>query len=80
MAEKEHNVGGCVLQVKLYQPPKPRPTYSDRLLITGIKSTTTKDCLINYLEAKGCCEIEESNVVYGDEEGTALVYFTEMPG
>ncbi|XP_041369508.1 protein mono-ADP-ribosyltransferase PARP14-like [Gigantopelta aegis] len=79
IVEKPHKIDGCSLQVKLYIPPKPRPTYNDRLLITGLKSTTTKDCLINYLEAKTGCEIDESSVVYGEEEGTALIHFSEMP-
>lgn len=80
IVDKTHKIDGCNLEVKLYVPPKPRPTYDNRLLITGIKNTTTKDCLINYLEAKSSCEIEESNVFYGEDEGTAVVYFKEMPG
>ncbi|XP_041354986.1 protein mono-ADP-ribosyltransferase PARP10-like isoform X2 [Gigantopelta aegis] len=82
VVEKTHRLGDCDLQVQFSVPPPPlapRPTYTDRVLITGIRECTTTDCLINYLEVRGHCDITDNNVLYGDNQGMAVVIFDEMP-
>ena len=83
MVGKTHRLDGCELQVQLCSAPPPlelQPTYSDRVLVSGIRDCTTKDCLINYLEVQAQCDIQEDNVFFGDKEGMAVVIFSEMPG
>ncbi|XP_061194415.1 protein mono-ADP-ribosyltransferase PARP14-like isoform X2 [Saccostrea echinata] len=74
--QRGHKVDGATLQVKLYQPPKPVPMYQDRVLIKGFNPETSKDGLINFLEAKSGEDVKD--VVYGQEEGTAMVTFEEL--
>ncbi|XP_062593153.1 protein mono-ADP-ribosyltransferase PARP14-like, partial [Saccostrea cucullata] len=74
--QREHRVDGATLQVKLYQPPKPVPMYQDRVLIKGFNPETSKDGIINFLEAKSGEDVKD--VVYGQEEGTAMVIFEEL--
>lgn len=52
--------------------------YPNRVLIKGFKPETTKEGLINYLEAKTGEDVID--VVYGQEEGTAIVTFEEFKG
>jgi hypothetical protein len=52
--------------------------YPDRVLIKGFNPETSKDGLINYLEAKSGEDVKD--VVYGEEEGTAIVTFEELNG
>lgn len=78
---KTHMIDGQVLDVRRYippPPPKPVPKYDNKIFITGINQMTTKDGLENFLEAKAKAIPEE--VIFGEEEGTALVTFEEPPG
>ncbi|XP_041376690.1 protein mono-ADP-ribosyltransferase PARP14-like [Gigantopelta aegis] len=81
VVERTNRIGDCDLQVEFstHPAPTPLPTYDDRLLVTGIGNSTTRECLINYLEVIGQCEINNNNVVYGDKEGMAVVIFDETP-
>lgn len=49
--------------------------YSDKVFIQGLNPSTTKDCLSNFLEAKSGST--STDIVYGEEDGTALVTFEE---
>ena len=51
-----------------------RPIYEDQVLIRGIKRTTTKDCLFNFLEAKSGGAIPEEQQ-QGEKEDVRLVTF-----
>ncbi|XP_041369503.1 uncharacterized protein LOC121383497 [Gigantopelta aegis] len=82
IVEKTHRFGDCDLQIQFSIAPSPqavRPSYTDRVLITGIGECTTTDCLINYLEVRGQCDIRDNNVLYGDNQGMAVVIFDKMP-
>ncbi|XP_041369501.1 uncharacterized protein LOC121383495 [Gigantopelta aegis] len=82
IVEKTHRFGDCDLQVQFsiaLPPQTARPSYTDRVLVTGIRECTTTDCLINYLEVRGHCDIRDNNVLYGDNQGMAVVIFDEMP-
>ncbi|XP_062619962.1 uncharacterized protein LOC134281522 [Saccostrea cucullata] len=74
--QQEHRVDGATLQVKIYQPPKPVPMYQDRVLIKGFNPETTKEGLVNFLEAKSRDDVKD--VIYGQEQGTAIVSFWEL--
>ena len=81
LSRKEHKVDGAKLQVKLYEPPpppKPRPVYPNRVFVHGFNPETSRDSLENFLEAKAGGTVSE--VVFGEEEGTAMVTFEEDPG
>ena len=52
--------------------------YPNRVLIKGLNPETTKEGIINYLEAKTGDEV--TDVVFGQEEGTVLVTFEEFKG
>ncbi|XP_052077921.1 protein mono-ADP-ribosyltransferase PARP14-like [Mytilus californianus] len=75
--QKTHKVGGMQLTVKKYIPPPPLPKYEDKVFIKGVSSSTTKDSLFNFLEAKS--NAEPIDIIYGEEEGTALVTFDTKP-
>ncbi|CAC5372655.1 unnamed protein product [Mytilus coruscus] len=77
---KNLRVDGQILNVKRYvppPPPKPVPKYDDKVFITNISPTTTKDGLENFLENKSECIPEE--IIFGEAEGTALVTFDQPP-
>nr|KAG5693840.1 hypothetical protein BaRGS_004448 [Batillaria attramentaria] len=65
VAKKQHKIGRTPVQVNIYVPPKPKPTYSDKLLFKNVADSTTKDCLEMYLER--ITGLEPKDIVYGDE-------------
>ena len=78
---KKHKIDGKAIEVCRYvrpPPPKPVPTYSNRVFIKNISEKTTKDGLENFLEAK--TNILPVGIEYGELEGTALVTFEEDVG
>ena len=78
---KKHKIYGKAIEVRRYvppPPPKPVPTYSNRVFIKNISEKTTKDGLENFLEAK--TNILPVGIEYGELEGTALVTFEEDVG
>ena len=52
--------------------------YPNRVLIKGLNPETTKEGIINYLEAKTGDDV--TDVAFGQEEGTVLVTFEELSG
>ncbi|XP_052101675.1 uncharacterized protein LOC127735527 isoform X2 [Mytilus californianus] len=77
---KTHRVDGQTLNVERYVQPSPAkyvPTYEDKVFITNISLTTTKEGLENFLEFKSKCIPEE--IIFGEAEGTALVTFEQPP-
>ncbi|CAC5404075.1 unnamed protein product [Mytilus coruscus] len=77
---KRLRVNGQTLNAKRYvpsPPPKYVPKYKDKVFITNISPTTTKDGLENFLEAKSKGIPEE--IIFGEAEGTALVTFEQPP-
>ena len=62
--------------MKRYEPLK--SMYPNRVLILNLNPETTKDGIINYLEAKTGDEV--TDVAFGQEEGTMLVTFKELTG
>ncbi|KAJ8320637.1 hypothetical protein KUTeg_002224 [Tegillarca granosa] len=77
LAHGNHKIDDIELEVKQYIPPKPRQMYENKIFITGMNPETTTDCLSNFLEAKTSTSPLE--IIYGEEEGTALVTFEEKP-
>ncbi|XP_052088539.1 protein mono-ADP-ribosyltransferase PARP14-like isoform X3 [Mytilus californianus] len=70
---KSHIVDGAKLQVKRHVPLK---RYPNKALVKGFSPNTTKDGIINFLEARTKFDVEE--VDYGDEDsGKAIVTFCE---
>ena len=78
VAEAQHKIAGHKVEVKLYVPPKPRPTYPEKLLFKNVADSTTRDCLCMYLER--VTGLEPQEVLYSDENGTVLVTFEQEPG
>ena len=76
--QRKHKLDGATLQVKRYEPHKSIPMYPNRVLILNLNPETTKDGIINYLEAKTGDEVID--VAFGQEEGTVLVTFEEVTG
>lgn len=77
VASRSHRVEGYDLAVILHIPPKPKPCYEDRVLIKNIHSTTTKDGLFNFLEAKTGC-IPKTLTYHAKDEGVAMVSFENL--
>ncbi|XP_052088528.1 protein mono-ADP-ribosyltransferase PARP14-like isoform X4 [Mytilus californianus] len=70
---KSNVVDGTKLQVKKHIPPK---RYPNKALVKGFNPKTTKDGIINFLEARTKLDVEE--VDFGDEDsGKAIVTFCE---
>ena len=76
--QRTYNLDGATLQVTRYEPLKSIPMYPNRVLILNLNPDTTKDGIINYLEAKTGDEV--TDVAFGQEEGTVLVTFEELTG
>ena len=76
--QRTHKLDGATLQLKLYEPTKPIPMYPNRVLIKNLNPETSKEGIINYLEAKTGDEV--TDVAFGQEEGTVLVTFEELTG
>ena len=80
---QKHKIDGKAIEVRRYvppPPPKPVPTYSNRVFIKNISEKTTKDVLEDFLEAKTKLNIVPVGIEYGELEGTALVTFEEDVG
>jgi len=75
---RQHTVDDAKLEVKEYIPPKPRPLYDDKVLLKDVNPETSKDGLINFLEAKA--DAEPTEIAYGEEEGVVIVSFAKPPG
>ena len=78
MAQKQHKIAGHPVEVELYVPPKPRPTYPGKLLFKNVADSTSRDCLSLYLQH--ATDLEPQEILYGDENGTVLVTFEQEPG
>jgi len=76
--KRRHVIDGTQLEVKEYITPIQRPLYDDQVLLKGVNPTTTKDALLNFLEAKA--DAEPKDVLFGEEEGVVLISFEEPPG
>ncbi|XP_063435913.1 uncharacterized protein LOC134716831 [Mytilus trossulus] len=77
---KDVIVDSQILNIKRYIQPtfhKHVRKYDNKVFITNIDSTTTKDGLENFLEAKSKGIPEE--IIFGEAEGTALVTFEQPP-
>ncbi|XP_076078269.1 protein mono-ADP-ribosyltransferase PARP14-like isoform X2 [Mytilus galloprovincialis] len=71
---KSHIVDSAKLQVKRHVPLK---RYPNKALVKGFSPNTTKDGIINFLEARTKFDVEE--VDFGDEDsGKAIVTFCEL--
>ncbi|XP_053406950.1 protein mono-ADP-ribosyltransferase PARP10-like [Mercenaria mercenaria] len=69
VVEKDQTLQGKSLRVSLHNP---LPYYDNKILIKGLKSTTTKDALILFLEARA--GVEPISIDYHEEEeDTVLV-------
>ena len=75
---KSHQLDGQIMKVKRYIPPKPVPKYDNKVFLTNISPTTTKDMLEIFLEAKS--KVIPTETIFGEAEGTALVTFDNPPG
>ncbi|XP_053389475.1 protein mono-ADP-ribosyltransferase PARP14-like, partial [Mercenaria mercenaria] len=73
-----HQVEGKELSVSLYTPPIPPPSYENKIVIKGLKPTTTQDCLFNFIEAKSGC-IPETIDYHAEQEDVVMVTFSENP-
>ncbi|XP_053389477.1 protein mono-ADP-ribosyltransferase PARP14-like, partial [Mercenaria mercenaria] len=73
-----HKVEGKALSVSLYVPPVPPPSYENKILIKGLKPTTTQDCLFNFIEAKTGYNPETMDC-HAEQEDIVMVTFTDNP-
>lgn len=75
-ASKTHSIDGHELDVSLYVPP---PYDDKKILVRGIAEQTSKDSLMNFLEAKST--IKPISVSYHAElMDVALVTMEHKPG
>ncbi|XP_076460377.1 protein mono-ADP-ribosyltransferase PARP14-like [Babylonia areolata] len=77
VASHQHMYNNQRWDVKLYVPPKPLPTYPNKLLFKNVADSTTRDCLSMFLER--VTELEPQEILYSDEMGTVLVTFNGEP-
>lgn len=77
VTQKQHTIMGHRAEVSLYIPPKPKPTFPNKLLFQNVADSTTRDCLCMYLER--ITGMEPLEILYGDEVGTVLVTFAQEP-
>ncbi|KAK3598396.1 hypothetical protein CHS0354_019799 [Potamilus streckersoni] len=75
VSQGQHKVEGQSLEVKLYIPPPPRPTYENRVLLAGLSSKVTQDGLTNFLEAK--TGLNPVTFLYGEDKGRVIITFEE---
>ncbi|KAK3598400.1 hypothetical protein CHS0354_019803 [Potamilus streckersoni] len=75
-SQGQHKVEGQPLKVKLYIPPPPKPTYTNRVLLAGLTSKVTRDGLTNFLEAK--IGLTPGNFLYGEERDKVIITFDEI--
>lgn len=54
------------------------PMYPNKILIKGVNPDTTKEGIVNYLEAKSREEVID--IGFGQDEETILVTFKELNG
>lgn len=81
VAERGHVLDGVNLMTSLYVPPKPPPSYPDKVLIKGLKPTTTEDGLFNFIEAKSeYIPVPGSMVFHAEEEGVVMITLNTEPG
>lgn len=73
--QRTHKVDGVPLQVKRHEP---KPIYKNKVFVKGLNPKTTKEGIVNYLEAKTGDEV--LNVAFGRKKATALVTFKELTG
>ncbi|XP_053407780.1 protein mono-ADP-ribosyltransferase PARP14-like isoform X2 [Mercenaria mercenaria] len=73
-----HKVEGKALSVSIYVPPVPPPSYENKILIKGLKPTTTQDCLFNFIEAKTGYNPETMDC-HAEQEDIVMVTFTDKP-
>ncbi|KAK3095211.1 hypothetical protein FSP39_011607 [Pinctada imbricata] len=74
---KSHKIGKAEVQIFAFNPEKENFFEEKVLLVTGLKDTTTTECLENYLEAR--CDDNLEEILYGDEGGKAVVVFEKAP-
>lgn len=76
--KRKHKVNGANLTLKLHRPI---PCYKNRFLVTGVSSTTNKENLMLFMEARARGS-NVTEVLYGEEPGKALVTFEDhnFPG
>lgn len=70
---KTHTIDNTLLEVRKYVPPD---RYPNKVLVKDIKSTVTKEGLINYLEGRTKFDVEDVNFSESDPS-TAVVTFCE---
>ncbi|XP_053389478.1 uncharacterized protein LOC128552464 [Mercenaria mercenaria] len=73
-----HRVDGKELYVSLYLPPTLPPTYENKILIKGLKSDTTYDCLYNFIQAKTGYK-PDSMFWHSEQEDVVMVTFRDNP-
>lgn len=75
--KKKHMIDKTAVDVCRF-PPKPAPTYSNKVFIANVSEKTTRDGLENFLEAK--TNITPLSIEDGEIRGTALVSFEKDLG
>ncbi|XP_053389480.1 protein mono-ADP-ribosyltransferase PARP14-like, partial [Mercenaria mercenaria] len=71
-----HKVDGKELSVSLYVTPTLPPTYENKILIKGLKSDTTHDCLYNFIQAKTGYK-PDSIFWHAEQEDVVMVTFSD---
>ncbi|CAC5399477.1 unnamed protein product [Mytilus coruscus] len=70
---KTHKIDGALLDVRKYVPPD---RYPNKVLVKDIKSTVTKEGLINYMEGRTKFDVDDVNFSESDPS-TAVVTFCQ---
>ncbi|XP_063435915.1 uncharacterized protein LOC134716833 [Mytilus trossulus] len=80
MGKSRLRIDGSTVNVKRHIPPHPSKyvsKYDNKVYITCISPTTTKNGLENFLQFKSKCI--SVDLIYGETEGTAIVTFAQPP-
>lgn len=72
--KKKHIIDKTAIEV-CWCPPKPVPSHSNKVFLTNISEKTTRDGLVNFLEAKA--NVTPFSIEYGELRGAALITFEE---
>ena len=78
VSKREHNIDGQPVYVKLYQAPKPRPNYPNKLKFSNVPTQVAHENLVSYLESAAKVEVE--GILYGDDSSVVVATFKKEPG
>lgn len=71
---RRHVVDGICLEAESFEPP---PLYSNKVLLTGLASTTSKEMLELYMKARAGLKVVPGSITYHAEKYDTVLCTTE---